>query len=41
MNLNKHYYGNVLEEKEWRGCGAMKNAITQWQAIVLPKKKEL
>lgn len=31
------YFG----EKEWRGCGAMKNAITHWQEIVLPKKEKL
>lgn len=31
--------GKALGEKEWRGCGAMKNAITHWQPIVLPKKE--
>jgi hypothetical protein len=30
----------VLGDKEWRGCGAMKNAITHWQPIVFPKKEK-
>ena len=37
MYIPKDCYGNVLGEKEWRGCGAMKNAITHWQPIILPK----
>lgn len=40
MYIPKDCYGNVLGEKEWRGCSAMKNAITHWQAIVSPIKNE-
>ncbi len=41
MYIPKDCYGNVLGEKEWHGCGAMKNAITHWQPIVLPKKEKM
>jgi hypothetical protein len=37
MYIPKDCYGKVLGEKEWRGSGAMRNAITHWQPIVLPK----
>lgn len=42
MYIPKDCYGKVLGNKEWRGSGAMKNAITHWMPIVLPnlpKKK--
>lgn len=39
MYIPKDCYGKVLGEKEWRGSSVMKNAITHWQKIVLPKKK--
>ena len=41
MYIPKDCYGKVLGEKEWHGCGAMKNAITHWQPIVSPIKKKL
>lgn len=41
MYIPKDCYGNVLGNKEWRGSSAMKNAITHWQTIVLPKKEKL
>lgn len=41
MYIPKDCYGKVLGEKEWRGCSAMRNAITHWQPIVLPKKEKL
>lgn len=41
MYIPKDCHGKVLGEKEWRGSGAMKNAITHWQPIVLPIKEEL
>lgn len=28
MYIPKDYYGKILGDKEWRGSGAMKNAIT-------------
>lgn len=40
MYIPKDCYGNVLGDKEWRGSGAMKNSITHWQPIVLPKKEK-
>lgn len=39
MYIPQDCYGNVLGDKEWRGCSAIKNAITHWQPIVFPKKK--
>lgn len=41
MYIPKDCYGNVLGGKEWRGCAAMKNAITHWQPIVLPKTEQV
>lgn len=40
MYIPKDCYGKVLGDKEWRGCYAMKNAITHWQPIVPPIKKK-
>lgn len=40
MYIPKDCHGNVLGEKKWHGCGAMKNAITHWQPIVFPKKEK-
>lgn len=41
MYIPKDCHGKVLGEKEWRGCSAMRNAITHWQEIILPKKEKI